>query len=207
MEDKWLTWSKRLYALASTGIFFGAHEFDKERYEEIAEIAQSMLAALGDVPLDKVQNLFPDHGQGYATPKVDVRGAVIRGDSILLVKEKMDGLWTLPGGYADVGLSAAENVVKEISEEATMTVRATKLYAINHKAKHEYNQDPRDFYKFFFLVEELGEQEPSAGYEVSDVRFFHRDQLPPLSTGRVIANDIARAFEFHQDESLVTLFD
>lgn len=207
MENEWLSWSKRLYALASTGIFFGAHEFDRERYEEIAEIAQMMLASLGNVPLERVSGLFPDHGEGYATPRVDVRGAVIRGDEILLVREKLDGLWTMPGGYADVGLSAAENVVKEIQEEATMDVAAVKLYAVKHKAKHGYRPDVRDFYKFYFLTEEVCEQEPSAGYEVSDVAFFNRQDLPPLSTGRIIAADIEAAFQFQADPARHTLFD
>ena len=207
MEDDWLAWSKRIYALASTGVFFGAHEFDKERYQEIADIAQSMMAALGDVPLSRVVELFPDHGSGYVTPKIDVRGAVIRDDQILLVQEKSDGLWTLPGGYADVGYSAAENIVKEISEEAGLEVRATKLYAVFHKAKHEYRADARDFYKFYFLTEEVQDQMPQAGHEVSAADFFSLDALPPLSTGRVIEQHIALAFDFHRDPNQAPRFD
>ena len=207
MEDLWLAWAKRVYALASTGVFFGAHEFDKERYQEIADIAQSMMAALGAVPLNQVVGLFPDHGQGYMTPKVDVRGAVIRDNHILLVQEKSDGLWTLPGGYADVGYSAAENIVKEISEEAGLDVRATKLFAVHHKAKHAYRADARDFYKFFFLTEELHDQTPNAGYEVSAAEFFSIDALPPLSTGRVLERDINLAFEFYRDPGQATRFD
>ena len=207
MEDDWLAWSKRIYALASTGVFFGAHEFDKERYQEIADLAQSMMAALGQVPLNRVVYLFPDHAKGYVTPKIDVRGAVIRGDQILLVQEKSDGLWTLPGGYADVGYSAAENTVKEISEEAGLKVRATKLYAVHHKAKHDYRADARDFYKFFFLTEELEDQEPSAGHEVSAAEFFPLSALPPLSTGRVIERDITLAFDFYREPELATRFD
>ncbi len=202
-----MSWTKRLHGIASTGLFFGADEFDKERYQEISDIATAMLAALGDVPLERVPQLFPDHGQGYATPKVDVRGAVMRDDRILLVREKSDGLWTLPGGYADVGISAADNCVKEISEEATLKVKATQLYAVRHKAKHPYNQDPRDFYKFFFLAEELAEQEPKAGYEVEAAEFFPRDGLPELSKGRVIAADISAAFDCRDDPAYLTVFD
>lgn len=206
-ETLWLKWAKRLHAIASTGLFFGVEEFDRERYQEVADIASAMLAVLGDVPIEKIAQLFPDYGEGYATPKVDVRGALIRENHILLVKEKSDGLWTLPGGYADVGLSAAQNVVKEVQEEATLDVRAVKLYAVRHKAKHAYRQDARDFYKFFFLLEEDRLQQPLAGYEVDAARFFPAEQLPDLSMGRTIASDIASAFACKHDPAFETVFD
>jgi hypothetical protein len=119
MEDQWLTWAKRLQAIASTGLHFGASDFDKERYQDIHDIANKMLATLGQVPIRTILDLVPDTAEGYATPKVDVRGAVFKADKILLVKEKLDGLWTLPGGYADVCISPSENVEKEIQEEAS----------------------------------------------------------------------------------------
>lgn len=207
MEDLWLGWAKRLQAIASTGLHFGAHDYDKERYAEVGEIAQQMLAALGQVPINRIQELVPDFAQGYATPKIDVRGAVFEGEQILLVRERTDGLWTLPGGYADVGLSAAENVVKEISEEANLQVKARQLYAVRHKAKHAYTPDTRDFYKFFFLCERLDEALPAAGSECLDAGFFARGQLPALSLGRVINADIDAAFLHRQDPRRFTAFD
>ena len=207
MEDRWLNWAKRLQAIASTGVHFGQHEYDRERYEEVAAIAQQMLAALGQVPIKAITNLVPDFAQGYATPKIDVRGAVFCDKRILLVRERTDGLWTLPGGYADVGLSAAENVEKEIFEEASLTVKAANLYAVRHKAKHQYDPDTRDFYKFFFICERLDTREPEPGFETLDADFFALDELPPLSEGRVIAADIATAFEHWRNPGRETVFD
>ncbi len=207
MEDRWLNWAKRLQAIASTGVHFGQHEYDRERYEEVAAIAQQMLAALGQVPIKAITNLVPDFAQGYATPKIDVRGAVFCDKRILLVRERTDGLWTLPGGYADVGLSAAENVEKEILEEASLTVKAANLYAVRHKAKHQYKPDTRDFYKFFFICERLDAREPEPGFETLDADFFALEELPPLSEGRVIAGDIATAFEHWRDPGRETVFD
>ena len=207
MENQWLQWAKRLQAIASTGLHFGTADYDKERYAEVAEIAQQMLANLGDVPLHRIQGLVPDFAQGYATPKVDVRGAVFEGERILLVQERTDGLWTLPGGYADVGLSAAENVEKEIYEEAGLQVRARQLYAVRHKAKHGYRPDTRDFYKFFFICEQLDDTVPAAGAETLAAGFFSADELPDLSTGRIIAQDIAAAFGHRNDPRRLTLFD
>ncbi len=206
-EDHWLTIAKRLQALASTGLHFGESDFDKERYAEIHELATHMLADLGQVSIKTIDDLIPNPGSGYETPRVDVRGAVFQGDKILLVKEKLDGLWTLPGGYADVGISAADNIVKEISEEANIEVTARQLYAVVHKARHEYDMDIRDFYKLYFICDQTSDVEPHAGAEVSEAAFFAIDELPPLSTGRVIEKHIRLAQEFRHNPMKPPIFD
>lgn len=114
MEPQWLTYGKRLQAIASSGLHFARDQFDRERYEEIASIANEMLADLGGVPIERIEGLVSDFAKGYATPKVDVRGAIVEENKVLLVREKSDGLWALPGGFADVGLSAAQNIAKEL---------------------------------------------------------------------------------------------
>jgi ADP-ribose pyrophosphatase YjhB (NUDIX family) len=194
MEAAWLTYAKRLQAIASTGLHFGRDEFDRERYREVAEIANAMLAELGDVPVERIAGLVSDFAKGFATPKVDVRGAVIEGDTILLVRERSDGLWTLPGGFADVGRSPRQNIEKELFEEAGLRVTARRLYGVRHKAKRSYDPDARDFYKLFFLCERADDAAPSAGGEISEARFFARDALPALSRGRTIEQDIEAAF-------------
>ena len=207
MEDAWLQWAKRLQSVASTGLHYSKDDFDKERYREIASIANQMLAALGNVPVQRIQGLVSDFAEGYATPKIDVRGAVIENDKVLLVKEVSDGLWTLPGGFAEVGASPGENVVKEIWEEATIEVSANAVYGIRHKARHEYDPDARDFYKLFFLCDKLSAANPMPGPEVTDVGFFGLDELPPLSTSRVLEKDIAAAFRFRSDPRRQPVFD
>ena len=112
MENNFLTWIKRAQALSATGVHFAASDFDRERYEELVQLTHQMLAYLSSMPLSAIDQTFSDVGEGYVTPKVDVRGAVIRDGHILLVREKFDGLWTMPGGYADVGISPAANIAK-----------------------------------------------------------------------------------------------
>jgi ADP-ribose pyrophosphatase YjhB (NUDIX family) len=207
MEQIWLTWAKQLQAIASTGVHFSDDPYDRERYTEVAHIAQQMLSALGSVPIEKIEGLVTDFAKGYATPRIDVRGAVIQNDQILLVQERADGLWSLPGGYADVGLSAAENVTKEISEEANIQVAVKNLYSVRHKAKHAYSEDARDFYKFFFLCEQTDDAAPSPGLETRNVGFFSPDEQPELSQGRVIVDDIAAAFHAQRQPLPPALFD
>jgi len=207
MEDRWLHWAKRLQALASTGLHYCGDEFDRERYREVAGIANEMLALLGNVPVGRIEGLVPDFAKGYATPKVDVRGAVFEDDKVLLVREASDGLWTLPGGFAEIGTSPAENVEKEIREEACLDVTATRVYGIRHKARHPYPPDSRDVYKLFFLCETRDNREPRAGAETTAVGFFALDNLPPLSTARVLEHDIGAAFLFRADPNKPLLFD
>lgn len=207
MEDQWLAWTKRLQALASTGSYFGESDYDVERYDEIHAITNQMLAALGNVPLTRIEGLIPDYAKGYVTPKVDVRCAIIRGQQILMVQERADSHWTLPGGFCDVGYSAAENAEKEVWEESGLTVKANKLYGIFHKAKHAYPPDHRDFYKFYFLCEEVGNKPPKPGPECLDAGFFPRNELPRLSTTRAIAEHIDLAFECAVDPSRFPIVD
>lgn len=207
METIWLAYAKRLQAVASTGLHFSKDPFDEERYREVADIANAMLAEIGRVPIERIAGLISDFAKGYATPKVDVRGAVIEGDSVLLVRERSDGLWTLPGGFADVGRSAAQNIEKEILEEAGLRVSASHLYGVRHKAKRPYDPDARDFYKLFFLCERTDGTEPRAGPETSDARFFPRDRLPELSRGRVIEHDIEAAFAYAVGAQQGAFFD
>src|ERR1700760_310137 len=90
-DPQWLTWAKRLQAIAQTGLHFTRDHYDRERYEQLQEIAADMLATgSGMANADKILELFRRE-HGYATPKVEVRGAVIREGQILLVREREDG--------------------------------------------------------------------------------------------------------------------
>jgi ADP-ribose pyrophosphatase YjhB (NUDIX family) len=207
MEDQWLGWAKRLQAIASTGLFFTRDPFDRERYEELAAISNAMLAAIGDVPIRRIEGLVSDFSKGYATPKVDVRGAVLDGSTVLLVRERSDGLWTLPGGFADVGLSPVENVLREIREEASIQAEVIGLYSVKHKAKHPYDPDARDFYKLFFLCRAAEPLPGTRGEDSMDAGYFPVNDLPPLSKGRVIERDILDAVAFSADPTSMPRID
>ncbi len=207
MEDTWLSRAKRLLALAETGQHFTQDPFDRERYEEVAGLARALLADLGDVPLSRIEGLVCEHAGGYASPGIDLRAAVIRKGRILLVRERSDGKWSMPGGFADIGSSPAENIEREVLEEAGLKVRATRLYALRHKARHAYPPDVRDFYKLFFLCEEAGQADPTAGEETSEAAFHALDALPDLSLDRNLEQDIQYAFQATRSDAAPTMFD
>ena len=208
MENTWLSQFKRLHAIAECGLAFCDDPFDKERYEEIASIACNMMSQLASQPVSTIKNLLTPDIKRYVTPQLEVRAAIIVKNEILLVQEKSDMLWTMPGGYADVGLSATQNTEKEVLEEAGIKVKAERLFALRHKARGNYDADIREFYKMFFLcsIDDVKENiKPSI--ETADVNFFPIDSLPPLSTGRVILRDIENAFAMHHGQMTLPQLD
>jgi ADP-ribose pyrophosphatase YjhB (NUDIX family) len=198
--------ARQLQALSQTGLEYVSNEFDRERYEKIGELAmQLMSAATGHPAIDLTESFVCE--KGYATPKIDVRAAVFSADNrILLVREQSDGLWTLPGGWADVGDSPTVNAVREVKEESGYLVRVTKLAALYDRDLQGHPPIPYHTYKLFFLCDLLG-GEPSTSMETTAVDFFPQDALPPLSLTRVLEKHIHHMFEHRANPSLPTAFD
>jgi ADP-ribose pyrophosphatase YjhB (NUDIX family) len=206
MEPNWLRWAKRLAALAQDGLTYSDNEYEIERYQQIRQIAAEMMAAGFDLDSKVFLDLFARE-RGYATPKVDTRGAVFRNDKILLVKEKIDDAWTLPGGWADPGQSPSEAVAREVFEESGFEVRVVKLAAVYDRSKHPHLPlMPFHLYKLFFLCEITGGAAKES-YETTGVEFFAQDAIPPLSVSRTLPFQIARMFEHHRNPALPTDFD
>jgi ADP-ribose pyrophosphatase YjhB (NUDIX family) len=205
MEPKWIEWAQRLQAIAQTGLTFTKNPFDKERYEHVREIAAEMVANHSGMDVDSIDSLFGDQA-GYATPKVDVRGVVFRGERIMLVRERRDGRWTLPGGWADVNDSPGEATVREVYEESGYRARAVKLLACYDRNKHDHPPFLFHTYKLFFLCELLGGA-PASSIETDGVGWFPEDDIPPLSLSRVTPKQIRRFFEHHRYPNWPTDFD
>jgi ADP-ribose pyrophosphatase YjhB (NUDIX family) len=213
-EPRWLNWTTRLQALAQTGLTFAQNPYDVERYQAVREIAAEMLAAGSGADVSVIRGLLTADA-GYATPKTDVRGVVFRDGKILLVREKSDGLWTPPGGWADVGVSPAENVQREVREEAGLETRARKILAVLDRSLHPHTPPfPFHIYKMFILCEVVAPAPaPHAGdkggstQEIDGIDFFAETNLPALSLTRVTEWQIHRMFEHHRQPDLPTDFD
>jgi ADP-ribose pyrophosphatase YjhB (NUDIX family) len=207
MEPQWLLWSRALQAIAQTGLAFSRDKFDIERYQAIRRLASEIMASHSGADEERIELLFAAQ-MGYATPKVDVRGAMFRDNKILLVRETLDsGRWTLPGGWADVNQSASECVVREIQEESGFEAVVRKLAAVYDRAKHRHEPPlPFHCYKMFFICEIVGGV-ASTSIETDGVEFFGESELPELSTGRVLDYQIRRMFEHLRNPELPTEFD
>lgn len=194
LSERRLTQARRLLAIAQTGLHYTEGAFDRERYQELQSIAQAQLADLADMNTEEVAQLFV-HEKGYANPKVDVRCAVFDEDGrILLVREAADGRWSLPGGWADVGASPAENAMREVREESGYIVTIERLLAVWDVLKHPHPASLFHIWKLVFLGVVTGIGEISGG-ETDAVGFYPVDALPPLSLGRILPEQIRRLAE------------
>ena len=206
MNPRWLDWGRTLQILAQNGLAYTKNPFDIERFEQVRSIAAEILAAHSETDSATLMNLFTRE-TGYATPKVDVRGAAFQDNRILLVRELIDqGRWTLPGGWADPTDSPSEAVVREIREEAGYEARAIKLAAVYDRNRRGHPYHFWETYKMFFLCEITGGA-PAESIETGGAEFFAEDDLPELSISRVTADEIHMLFTHYRNRDLPTEFD
>ncbi len=204
-EPQWLVWARQLQAHAQNGLTYSRDPYDLERFGAIRTLAAEIMAAYTQADMHTLHSLF-DQQTGYATPKVDVRAVVFRDDELLMVREKVDGGWTLPGGWADVGDSPSEAAVREVFEESGYRVRAVKLLAVYDRNRHNHPPIPWYVYKLLFRCELLG-GEPTESMETDGIGFFKEHQLPELSLSRVVPEQIHRMFEHLRHPDWPTDFD
>ncbi len=192
--------------MAQAGLTYSQNPYERERCEELREIASEMLAASSDIPHHDWQHIFKNE-TGYATPKVDVRGAVFENGKVLLSRELDDGLWSLPGGWADVNNTPSEAVIRELREESGYTVRCIKLAAVLDRDLH-YTGNPHPFhiYKLLFLCEREGQAEPLC-HDITASGFFDVNDLPPLSEHRTLPKHIKMLYRHYLDPSRPSEFD
>lgn len=192
-----LNLAKRVQALSENGQHYAESDYDMDRYTELEKISVEMISLITDSKIEAVSAGIEEKN-GYRTPKVDVRAVVFNEkDEILMVREEIDGNWSLPGGWADVGYTPAEIAVKETFEEAGMDVEAGRLLAIFDKKCHNHPPDIFYAYKIFIECNPLNDT-LNTGYETSDAGFFSIDKLPDLSTPRNTKEQIEMMYEFRK---------
>lgn len=193
--------ARELAAIGQAGITYSKDPYDRERFVRLREMAGELLA----LPEYSPDFKWPDEF-GYDTPKVDVRAIVFRERKVLLILETQTGLWTLPGGWADVNLSPAENAEKECREESGYIVKAKSVVSVIDKDRAGYPRNVNSIYKIFFLCDFIG-GEATTSIESSGVDFFDIDQLPELDPHRARAVDILDAYARHLDPALPPVFN
>ncbi|WP_133128679.1 NUDIX hydrolase [Legionella nagasakiensis] len=192
-NDQWLKWISEIQAISQTGLAYTENDFDKQRYLRLGEIVTELATHCADKSLEDIQRIFSLQ-KGYATPKIDVRAFILKNNKLLLVKEKADGLWALPGGWADVNESPSEVAVRETREETGFEVSAKRLLALWDKLKHDHPLQWPHTYKCFFYCEIIS-GEAKENLEISEIDFFNINDLPSLSTPRVTANQLCRLYD------------
>jgi len=206
MEPKWIEWAKSLQAIAQNGLTYAEDNFDKDRYNKIRNIAAEIMTTHSEIDFEIVKDLFNGE-EGYSTPKVDVRGAVFRDNKILMVREKTDGKWTLPGGWADTNETPSEAVEREIFEESGYLAKANKIIAVYDRAKQGHIPPfPYHVYKILFSCTFNGGNKKFS-IETDGVDFFSEERMPELSASRTTMSQVKRIFEHYRNPVLPADFD
>ena len=195
-QNELLLLAKRVQAIAESGHHYTENDYDLDRYVDLAQISVRMISLITGLSEENIKVLTSEN-HGYRTPKVDVRCVIFNDkDQILMVRERVDSCWSLPGGWCDIGYTPTEVAEKEAFEEAGIRVKARRVLAIFDKKCHEHPEDLFYTYKVFMEcdAEDFG---ISTGMETLDVGFFSRYELPVLSMPRNTPYQIDRMFDFH----------
>jgi len=196
MNNELLILAKRVQAIAESGLHYTESDWDIDRYKDLEKIGMEMISKITNQPIEVVEVVLPDR-YGYKTPKIDVRAVLINSDNeILLVKERVDSHWSMPGGWCDIGFTPSEVAEKEALEEAGINLKAGRLLALLDKKCHDHPEDLHYIYKIFIECS-AEDYTITTGMETLDVGFFRQDQLPELSTPRNTKEQIDMMFEFH----------
>jgi ADP-ribose pyrophosphatase YjhB (NUDIX family) len=204
-HPKWLEWAQQLQAHAQNGLTYTKNPFDAEHYRQIKEIAAEILATYTETEMPVLKDLF-DSDAGYLTPKLDIRGVIFQDDKILLVKERSDERWTLPGGWVDINEPPSEAVEREVREESGYQVRAARLMALYDRNKHGHPAYIYHLYKLYIQCDLIG-GEPQESLETSGAQFFAENDYPELSIGRTTPEVLGRLFHLYRNPNLPAEFD
>ncbi len=205
IPEHWLSIAKKINSIAQSGLAFTKDKYDRERYSELLDLSIQILQNITKIEASKLEFIF-NRDIGYQTPKVGVRAVVFREDEILLVREKMDNKWCIPGGYADVGMTPSETVITEVKEESGLDVSPIRILGLIDYNKHQRRPFPFDIYQLFMECEIVG-GEAKPGLETSEVGFFKIDDLPELSERRVTKMQILQMFDLHKNKEMEPIFD
>ena len=200
-----LMWISEIQALAQSGLSYCNDNYDIERFEQLLRICAEMASLLTDANPNELHRMFTME-KCYATPRLDVRTFVLKNDEVLLVKERTDGLWSLPGGFIDVNESPSEAAIRETKEESGYDVCPTKLLAFWDKLKHDNSLSWPHLYTCIFQCDFVSGEPITETHEISAVKFFSIKALPPLSTPRITKTQILKLYELACAPS-ATVFD
>jgi len=184
-------WSEALSSIARTGLAFTQNLYERERYEEVLHVAADIKAALEESEESRrerghfVQEWMDNIGEGipgYVTPKVAI-GAIVGNDDgeVLLVKRAPSGVWLFPSGWADVGYSAAEVVVKEVREETGIDAEPVQLLGVVDGMRMGFTKF--GMYMLLFHCRAVGGELVPHPLETDGCGWFSRDELPTPTVG------------------------
>ena len=201
----WLEIAREIQALAQTGAAFARNNYEEERYKRLNEITAEIIEHHTSLEKESVVKSLMNQ-PGYATPKIDVRAAVIKDGKILLVQEVTDNCWAMPGGWADIGDIPSEVAIRETKEESGFDVKPKKVIGVYDANRNGGMLELFHAFKIIFLCELVG-GEAKISEETLAVKFFDFNELPSLSQNRTNKKHLSEIQLHLTDPERKTFFD
>ncbi|MDR0573090.1 MAG: NUDIX hydrolase N-terminal domain-containing protein [Tannerella sp.] len=193
-----VTIAQRIRAMSQTALTYSTNDYEIDRSKEFIEISDRIISIVSGAKEDDIRANYQPVKE-YITPKADIRAVIFNDENeLLLVKEKADGKWALPGGWSDVGYTPTEVVVKEAKEETGFDVRVVRLLAVLDKRCYNHPASPFYVYMFCFQCEITGGNDELT-FDILDRGFFALNKLPPLSLDRILPEQIELLDKLRRD--------
>ncbi len=180
----------KVQSIAKIGLEFSKDPYALENYHDINELTRKMLEQFMEISFER-PNYFSR--KVYPTPNVSVRTVIFNEkNEVLMVQEKNDLKYSLPGGWADLYETPKEAAIKECLQEAGAVVKIERLTAIFNRTPFK---EPTSVPEYALIFKgKLVSLSSAHHHETLDVRFFPLDALPPLST-KVTQAEVMRAIQ------------
>ncbi|WP_230295949.1 NUDIX domain-containing protein [Deinococcus sp. 6GRE01] len=103
--------------------------------------------------------------------------AVVRGESVLLVRRGDNALWDVPGGGADAGETPEDTGRRELREETGLSVGALRVLGV-FPHRHAYPDGNVVAWETHVFTADFAGGEPCASDDAAEVRWWPLSALP-----------------------------
>lgn len=202
-HDELYAVADELRALANQGLLYDRDSHTRERYQKALTLSARLVGAAEDRSADEVRREYAGNF-GYMSPTSGVDVAVFRGDKLLLIRRRDNGLWALPGGMVEVGETLVEAAAREFLEETASEVQIMSLMAVLDSRVWRSNSRFHVYHHIFSgtidpdvtVTPNLQGEGPTAETLAAD--FFAADALPDLHAGH--ADWVPLVFKLYRGE-------
>lgn len=183
---------EEIKGIALNGLYYSTNEHDKLRYQKLLELSEEKLSESIDVDIDSIRKNFHSE-KGFVTPKVGVNAAVFKDRFLLTTLRKDDNCWELPGGWAELGESPRDTLVRELKEETSIIIKPLNIIDVITRFPGDFSQTYTSYHLLINSEYVSGQFLPSS--ETLDLKFINESEISLLTWHRDHQSMAIKAFE------------